>query len=162
MLNKRDKIMTTKQLHFKWTVSRGRDTYGYNICTLLVDGEKVGKCNGGGYDMKGTSFAQWLEKEYQLELCKLFAADINILKGHKSPRSYTQNGAVINHMEGSGYYGTTIYHNTKTNTIYIGLDGAYGFSSIERIAEAIGIKLKWNPESNKYKNHDFYTALIAA
>ena len=41
-------------LTFKWTVSRGRDSYGYNIVTLRVDGDKVSSCNGGGYDMKGT------------------------------------------------------------------------------------------------------------
>lgn len=30
----------TYNLYFKWTISKGRNTYGYNICTLLVDGEK--------------------------------------------------------------------------------------------------------------------------
>ncbi len=47
-------------LHFRWTISRGRDTYGYNICTLLVDDEKVSACNGGGYDMEGSCFGDWI------------------------------------------------------------------------------------------------------
>jgi len=47
---------------FKWSVSRGRDTYGYNICTAYVDGQKVGKSMGGGYDMKGAALAKWLEQ----------------------------------------------------------------------------------------------------
>lgn len=51
-------------LEFKWTVSRGRDTYGYNICTLYVDGERVARCNGGGYDMEGTVFGNFLARNY--------------------------------------------------------------------------------------------------
>ena len=35
-------------LTFKWTVSKGRETYGHNICTLFVDGKKIASCNGGG------------------------------------------------------------------------------------------------------------------
>ena len=49
-------------VRFSWGVSRARDTYGYNICTCYVDGDKVGSCNGGGYDMEGTALAPWLEK----------------------------------------------------------------------------------------------------
>jgi hypothetical protein len=56
--------MTQKYLTFKWTISRGRNTYGYNICSLYVDGKKVASCNGGGYDMQGTCFGDWLEKEF--------------------------------------------------------------------------------------------------
>ena len=58
-------------LSFKWTVSRGRNTYGYNICSLYVNGKKVTSCNGGGYDMKGTCLGDWIEKEFQEEVKKL-------------------------------------------------------------------------------------------
>ncbi len=61
-----------ERLKFKWTVSRGRDTYGYNICSLWVDGRKVSSCNGGGYDMKGTALAEWMqEKKFKEEIKKL-------------------------------------------------------------------------------------------
>lgn len=60
-----------KTLEFKWGVSRGRDTYGYTICSLYVDGRKVASCNGGGYDMKGTSFGHYLERAYADRLLKL-------------------------------------------------------------------------------------------
>lgn len=50
------------ELTVTWTVSRGRDTYGYNIVTLRERGDVVARCNGGGYDMRGTVFADWLEK----------------------------------------------------------------------------------------------------
>lgn len=54
----------TSTLEFRWTVSRGRDTYGYNICTLYVDGRKVARCNGGGYDMKGTCLGSFIAAAY--------------------------------------------------------------------------------------------------
>jgi hypothetical protein len=56
--------MTQKYLTFKWSTSRGQNTYGYTICSLYVDGKKVSSCNGGGYDMRGTCFGSWLEKEF--------------------------------------------------------------------------------------------------
>lgn len=44
-------------LEFQTSVSRGADTYGYNI-VRLVDTHyngKAYKCMGGGYDMHGTN-----------------------------------------------------------------------------------------------------------
>lgn len=63
--------MNEHTLEFKWTVSRGRDTYGYNICSLYVDGRKVSSCNGGGYDMEGTALGSWIAKRFKDELLKL-------------------------------------------------------------------------------------------
>lgn len=63
-------------LEFKWTVSRGRDTYGYNICSLYVDGQKVSACNGGGYDMKGTALGNWIARTYADRLCALSEQDM--------------------------------------------------------------------------------------
>ena len=59
------------KLVFKWTVLRGRDTYGYNICSLYVDGRKVSPCNGGGYDMNGTALGNWVAGRFSDELMKL-------------------------------------------------------------------------------------------
>lgn len=149
--------MTTKQLHFKWTVSRGRDTYGYNICTLLVDGVKVGRCNGGGYDMQGTVFAQWIGNEYQTELIK-FVND-NGINEHYPNNTYETKTGIERRYALPGFYGMSIYVKPDNTTI-VHLDGGCGMESIKHIAEAIGIKLKWNPESDKYKNHTYYTAII--
>lgn len=52
---------THQTLEYVWTVSKGRDTYGYNICSLYANGVKVGSCNGGGYDMQGVALANYLE-----------------------------------------------------------------------------------------------------
>ena len=146
--------MTTKQLHFKWTISRGRDTYGYNICTLLVDGEKVGKTCGGGDDMQGTVLAQWLQNNFQDELKARFNEEISAIK----PKDYLDYSGYC-YKEIKNFYGTRI-HGKEGKELAISLDGACGFDSIKRVAEAIGITFQWNPESNRYKNHTYYTAFI--
>lgn len=58
-------------LRIRWGVSRGRDTYGYNICTLFVNGVKVASCNGGGYDMVGTVLGEWMMETFQQRLTQL-------------------------------------------------------------------------------------------
>lgn len=63
-------------LELRYTVSRGRDTYGYNICTLYVNGERVSACNGGGYDMQGTSLGNWIASAYADRLLRLKSADM--------------------------------------------------------------------------------------
>lgn len=67
MARKTDFVLLKKDgkeyvVKFKWSVSRGRETYGYNICTAYVDDEKVGQSMGGGYDMQGAAIADWLEQ----------------------------------------------------------------------------------------------------
>jgi hypothetical protein len=60
-----EKEMLT-ELSLKIGTSRGKDTYGYPIVTLVVDSK--GKCYrayGGGYDLYGTVVANYLEATYQ-------------------------------------------------------------------------------------------------
>lgn len=48
-------------LALKWTVSRARDTHGYNVVTLTdTSTDRSFRAIGGGYDMEGTVFAEWL------------------------------------------------------------------------------------------------------
>lgn len=115
-------------LHFKWTVSKGRDTYGYNICTLYVDGRKVAKTTGGGYDMKGTVLGDWVGEAFQDELQRL-------------------------KLDRKEYYGLSFYE----GKYYI--DGACGFSSVQKIVERLGYRLVWNPSSERMKNDDFYSMI---
>lgn len=55
-----------RNLSLKWTVSRGRDTYGYNIVTLTDQstGKKY-RTNGGNYDMQGVVFSRWMDDNYR-------------------------------------------------------------------------------------------------
>jgi len=138
-----------KTLVFKWTVSRGRDTYGYNICSLWINDKKVSSCNGGGYDMEGTVLAEWMTKEFQNRLL--------VLK-HRANNVYEiKNGnyKMINQTPDTDtFYGMTLYHNIDKNKLSVSLDGACGFSSMERILEAVGYKLRYVYSS---KNKTIYT-----
>ncbi len=125
--------MTNKTLEFRWTVSRGQDTYGYNICSLWVDSQKVASCNGGGYDMQGTVLGTWLQRYFPNKLKTL-------------PTNYGSND------DNKGFYGLSFHapksekydrHHKYQDGDSMSLDGACGFSSMERIAEAIGVKLNY-------------------
>ena len=121
-----------KALKFKWTVSRGRETYGYNIVSLYVDDVKVSSCNGGGYDMQGTVLGEWVMDNFQDKIRKL-------------PSNY---GSGDNKK---GFYGLSFYnsktkktqHRWSKNVKRAYIDGACGQSEVEKIMKAIGLKLKY-------------------
>ena len=52
-------------LEEKWSVSKGRETYGYNICSLWYAGIKIASCNGGGYDMTSSSLSIFINLYFQ-------------------------------------------------------------------------------------------------
>lgn len=131
--------MFINRLSLSWSVSRGRDTYGYNICRL--DSRNSGrryKCMGGGYDMIGTVFGDFLESEYQDQLRALVAP---LPKVQYGSTSWLQIAEDIN----PSFYGLTIRPDG-----HVSLDGACGFSSMRRIAEALGLSVEY--ELNK-KGH---------
>lgn len=102
----------THVLRLTWGTSRGRDTYGYTICTLTD--ETTGKrfrCMGGGYDMAGTVFAEWLEATFPEELAGLskYAAD---------------------------FYGMSV---RRDGTVR--LDGACGLESMLTVAKALNVNV---------------------
>jgi len=229
-------------LEFKWTVSRGRDTDGYNICSLYVDGRKVASCNGGGYDMKGTALGNWIAKAYADRLRKLrlskfpeqshweradpvpyICRSIDCVLKNKKPPVYPAGTTVcpvcggdvsqdwragkrVN--DGRGFYGLSFHDPDfdpgkvkvphapcfgkdedagktvealekegkslgleRYQAFYSGsaktpskrhriplIDGGCGFSSVEKIAETIGLRLEYVPVRSKsltiYKLHD--------
>lgn len=69
-------IRKSSTLEFRWTTSRARDTYGYNVCSLFVNGDRVSRCNGGGYDMKGTALGDFIAKYFADRLCELKPEDM--------------------------------------------------------------------------------------
>jgi len=140
----------TKSLEFRWTVSKGRNTYGYNICSLWVDGVKVSSCNGGGYDMQGTAYAEWLQAEFQDRLTKpdiADQADWTIESEKTNIRKYTGDRIFYG-------MGLNIYKTSRR----IVLDGGCGMDSMKRIAEAIGITLQY--VRTKGKDNTVYLAEI--
>jgi hypothetical protein len=70
---RQEKIGFEKVIEFKWSVSRGRDTYGWSVCRLYIDGQKTKYAvkGRGGYDMQGEAFSGWIKKMFPEELKKL-------------------------------------------------------------------------------------------
>lgn len=124
-----DKI---KSLTVKWSISKAQDTYGYNICTVVNDdnGERF-KCLGGGYDMLGTSLANFIEKEYQAELLK---------NANKAYTIYNKKAGMWVASDHNKYFYGMSYNSDKN---IINLDGGCGINSIERIIkEVLGLTLE--------------------
>lgn len=119
-----------KQILLKYGVSKGRDTYGYNIVTMYVDGTKVTQTCGGGYDMRGTVLGKYATEQYK-ELLKSLTANYGSMDTTK------------------GFYGLNFYskeherHNTYHEGDNVYIDGACGWSSVERILNEIGVTIEW-------------------
>lgn len=110
-------------LALSWSVSRGRDTYGYNIARL--DDTKNGhrfRCNGGGYDMTGTVFGKWLQTYHQDALKALVSGAVPYVGAH---RKHATLYGLFFKEDGTAY-----------------CDGACGMSSMESIAKAIGLTVR--------------------
>ncbi len=152
---------------FRWTTSRGRDTYGYNVCTLYIDGVKVARCNGGGYDMEGTDLGNWLAsvaREHLLRLTKEFYGltfhDPNYnpskakIGAECSDRTLGGNskGMTVEEAEAAGKsfgleryqatYAASSKLPTKHHTIPL-IDGACGMSCVLDIGRACGYTFKY-------------------
>ena len=117
-----------KTLNFKWTISKARNTYGYNICTLKDSrGNKISSTCGGGYDMKGTCLGDFINTYFYDEIRKLNSADFYGLKHY---------GKKYRHLK----------HASKHGKSYV--DGGCGFSTMESILNKIGFKLSFVLENN--------------
>ena len=117
-------IKNNPALTFKWTISRGRYTYGYNICTLYVDGYKVSSCHGGGYDMAGTCLGEWMKLAFRNYLKRLNPKDFYGLSFYKPGKRYRP----LKHWRPG---------------CITRLNGACGFSSMESILQAFGLYLTY-------------------
>lgn len=88
-----------RNLSLKWTVSRGRDTYGYNIVTLTdqATGKKY-RTNGGGYDMQGTVFSSWMGDNYRERYKSLDTSSFYGLYHAEDGHYYTNGACGLNCM----------------------------------------------------------------
>ena len=127
-----DIMNRTALLAITWAVSKGRDTYGYNICRLDSPVRRYRTC-GGGYDMIGTVVGDWLNAEFQERLQQLAAF------AHASWDTATKTRSTS--QEPGAFYGlTATYKNGVLQRATI--DGACGIESVIRIARAAGIDLE--------------------
>jgi hypothetical protein len=102
-------------LEIRWTVSRGRETEGWNICTLWQQNTRIAKTCGGGYDMTGTVFANFLNEFY-----------FDLIKEKVKPEG----------VEG-GMYGLF----NRNGSWY--LDGRCGLDCMVEIAKLAGLKVQY-------------------
>jgi len=158
-------------LHFRWTISRARDTEGYNICTLLVDDTKVAACNGGGYDMQGTCLGSWIAGAFPKHLSKL-GKKFYGLSWHNpnfNPGKAMPDGSdkTVDEVEAEGtslgldryqqFHKASSDTPTAQHTIPL-IDGGCGIESVRKILEAIGGTFHHVGGS---KNHDYYMVELA-
>lgn len=99
--------MSTYDLEFKWSTSRARDSYGYNVCRLMVNGEKVARTCGGGYDMQGTVLGDWVAKAFEDRLRNLTPEDM-------PPNSHWDGQKQKTVKTGHYFYGLT-FHDPNFN-----------------------------------------------
>ena len=136
-------------LVWRWTTSRARNSYGWNICTLYADGEKVGSTCGGNYDMMGTAFGEFLENTYYDRLLKLHrraGSRYSISPSGEYKRLKTKKAhRWSNHGE---FYGLTAYYKRgEKKPFKMSLDGATGSESMWKIARKIGLSRKYHGET---------------
>jgi len=144
----------SKLFEFKWTTSRAKDTYGYNVCSLWVDGRKVSSCSGGGYDMQGTCLADYIAAQYANRLLDNNEEFYGL--SYEDPtfdpgKAVLPDGRTLEEQEASGmslwllrcqaWDQATSRKPTERHTVPI-IDGGCGFSAVERIIGAIGLRLQ--------------------
>tara|TARA_Y100000310_G_scaffold142771_1_gene142258 strand:+ start:70 stop:591 length:522 start_codon:yes stop_codon:yes gene_type:complete len=141
-------------LLFKWTTSRGRDTYGYNICSLWVRESKEASTCGGGYDMKGTALGYFLEERFQDRLLKLHRRAGSrysvapegspAAKAGKAYKRLTTPNKKRPWSDHGEFYGLTAYYRRGESKPYkMSMDGGCGFSCMVDIGRAVGLSFRY-------------------
>lgn len=136
--------MNTKHLALSWSVSRARDTYGYNV-VRLTDGRNTYRADGGGYDMTGTVFGDWLTATYQDRLLKIarrayYVSDGNGVKAREGEHAHVRWVGTPGKpkVTPGSLYGMYSYPKEKR----VSLDGGCGIESMLTIARAIGLEVE--------------------
>lgn len=145
----------TKAVEFKWGTSRGGETAGYTTCSCWIGGDRLGACSGGGYDLKGTAFAQAVCAIFQPALMTLAARahghyrrvpgkfyEVEGARG-KTQKRPSYEPVKVRTPERRRFYGMTTYQNEKGKPERVSIDGACGFESVTRILEALGFSVEY-------------------
>jgi hypothetical protein len=136
-------------LEFRWTVSRGRDTAGHNICSLWVKNKKVASCCGGGFDMKGTVLGEYMRKFFQEKLVRIAKQ----AHAHYSVEVTGECLGVHPTAQTGIYYGMYAYWLPDGRLYKVSLDGACGFEAMRKILEKIGYTLRFLNESKHKESY---------
>jgi len=150
-----------------WGTSRGKDSYGYTLCTLRYDGRVMARTCGGGYDLFGTVLGDFIARKYADRLLALtdttnlyglsyhdpdYDPGKAIVGADCSNRTFGgQDGHTVEQVEADGnsfgleryqaFYRASSKVPTATHRVPL-IDGACGRSSVERIAASIGVSFE--------------------
>ena len=133
-------------LEIKWSISRGRDTYGYNICSLYVYGQKVTDCNGGGYNMIGTVIGELVTALFGAELSEL-SMSADLTNHHSDGREIKFHNPKYGGRYESDCYG--LYTSDYDNNRKVGINGGCGERSVGNVLNAIGYDLIWKDSKHR-------------
>ena len=122
--------MKSHHLVISWGTSRGHETYGYTLATLREHGHVMARQCGGGYDMRGAAFADWLNKVYG---SRYFDLDLSARDG--------QGKRLTGASGPTPYYGLYSWIDSKTGKEKRAINGACGFSTVCNLAAAIGLEV---------------------
>jgi hypothetical protein len=140
-------------IKIRWGTSRGRDTWGYTTCSLFENGTRMAACNGGGYDMQGTVLGSWIARRFAAQLRKLTKEfyGLTFHDPNYNPGKAVVEGETVEQREKDGksvgleryqaFYSASSKLPTEKHTIPC-LDGACGWSCMEKVLEAIGGKIQ--------------------
>lgn len=131
-------------LAFRWTTSRAADSYGYNICSLMIDGRKVATTCGGGYDMQGTVLGQWINATFPAQLRALAADRIALAEAAGTARYY--DGGQGAKLDVNGHtlylYGLNVWKAEGENMpVEVRCNGGTGLNQMTNVLKALGLKL---------------------
>ena len=127
----------TQTLTLHWSISKARDTEGYNVLTFRdARGAKIARANGGGYDLTGTCLADALETLFPVRMLQVATA--------RAARTYHPIGGNCPFPVSDPLYGLTLYLDKDSAPVKASMDGACGVNSVENVATAMGLKLTWS------------------
>ena len=123
---------------------------GYKGCNglyvrLYVNGQLAGSCSGGGYDMTGVCFGEWLTEAFKLRLWKLAKEEATEMRADKE-KTYNDKAG--------GIYGL-ILNKDQDGHLHIYADGATGISQMWQIIGAMGGKVKQLERGGNWLNKWF-------
>jgi hypothetical protein len=124
--------VTPTYLSVTWGISKARDSYGYNRVQIIdTNTSKRFSACGGGYDMLGSAFGEWLQKTHQ-DLLMCYSAMAHDICEQQDTKQWLRYG------NKDGLYGMTLYVRDG-NEISVSLDGGCGLDCMIKIARSIGL-----------------------
>jgi len=127
-------MVKSEYLTLTYGTSKARDTYGYPLVTLRDEHGKAYRTCGGGYDLFGTVLGDFIQARYQTRLRAIYSRF-----AYWDRRDGSRSDTDTDRKREGFLYGATFYRHDSR----VLLDGACGDSCMVKIAEAIGLQIRY-------------------